>query len=262
METNGVVGELVNIYTQLKELRHNLETFTNKVFEITRTEPVLHELYAAFAKAKVEYKPLRSNRVNTFNKQPYADLEAIFRATDAALSKYELVFYQEPRDEDGTTFLYSTLAHASGQKITTKNRLIIPAFTGAKSDSQRFAEALANLKRHVAKSMLSIAEIGDAEDADDAETSELLFMKQTQKAMAGDDKPAAVDQGILSERITKDQLQELYLELEEYPVMTKNILKGLELQSLADMPKARYWEVIKTIRSQKIKLMNAPKSEW
>ena len=98
MEQHGVVGELVSIHTQLKELRGYLDDQLHKIFDIAQQKPSLHELYAAFAKAKVEYKPLRSNRTNSFNKQPYADLEAIFKATDAALSKYELVFYQEPRD--------------------------------------------------------------------------------------------------------------------------------------------------------------------
>lgn len=222
----------------------------------------LNELYAAFAKAKVEYKPVRFNRVNSFNKQVYADLEAIEKATNDALSKYELVFFQMPKDEDGTTFLYSRLGHASGQEIECKNRLIIQAATGAKSDNQRFGESLAYLKRQVAQAMLGISANNDPIDNDDADVAEFQFNNESYRSMAGDEKAVHVDQGIFSEKITKEQLNELHMELQEYPVMTKTLLKGLELRSLADMPKGKYMGVIQGIRKQKIALANSPTKEW
>ncbi len=221
-----------------------------------------NEIYKALASATLEYKPLRFNRQNGFNKQVYADLAAIQEATRTALAKNGIFFMQEPKDIDGTTFLFSTLCHSSGQDIECKSRLIVPGYTGAKSDNQRFGESLAYLKRQIAQAMLGIVADNDPEDNDDADVSESQYNKTIRKSMGGDDTPAHVDQGVFSERITMDQLDDLYYELEDYPVMTKSLLKGMEIKQLADMPKAKFQEQMQLIRRQKIALVSQPKKEW
>lgn len=226
------------------------------------TPAPLNELYTALAKAKLDYKPVRFNRQNSFNKQVYADLHIIQQCTNEALANNNLVLIQDPEDEDGTTFLYTTLAHGSGQSRTCKNRLVIPSYTGAKSDNQRFDEGLAHLKRMVAQSVLGVVANNDEADNDDADTSQTMYENEARRSLGGSEIPAHVDKGILSEKITKDQLEDLYYELQEYPVMTKSLLKGLEISSLADMPKARYHDQIQMIRRQKAALQAQPKKEW
>lgn len=221
-----------------------------------------NELYAALAKATLEYKNVTFNRINSFNKQVYADLDIIQKSTRGALARNGLVFMQEPKDEDGTTFLYSTLGHSSGQEKVCKSRLIIAAYTGAKSDHQRFGESLAYLKRQVAQCMLGIVANNDPEDNDDADASSTQYDNESRKAMGGDSSPAQVDQGIFTEKITKDQLEDLYYELRDYPVMTASLLRGMEIKTLADMPKAKYAEQVQHIRKQKIMLQSQPKREW
>lgn len=221
-----------------------------------------NELYAALAKAKLEYKNVRFNRENSFNKQVYADLDIIQKCTNIALANQGLVFIQEPRDEDGTTFLYSTLGHASGQEIVCKSRLIVPGYTGAKSDNQRFGESLAYLKRQVAQCMLGVVANNDPEDNDDADVSEIQYTNETRRSLGGDTQPAHVDQGVFTEKITKDQLDELHYELQDYPVMTESLKKGLEIKNLSDMPKAKYAAQMQNIRKQKIMLQNSPRKEW
>ena len=221
-----------------------------------------NELYAALAKAMLEYKNVTFNRINSFNKQVYADLDIIQKSTRVALANNGLVFFQEPRDEDGTTFLYSTLGHSSGQDIVCKSRLIIAAYTGAKSDNQRFGESLAYLKRQVAQCMLGIVANNDPEDNDDADASAIQYDHETRKALGGDSSPAHIDQGIFTEKITRDQLEDLNYELHDYPVMTESLKRGLEIKTLADMPKAKFSEQIQHIRSKKIALLNQPKKEW
>lgn len=221
-----------------------------------------NELYAALAKAKLEYKNVRFNRQNSFNKQVYADLDLIQKATNTALATQGLVFIQEPRDEDGTTFLYSTLGHSSGQDIICKSRLIVPGYTGAKSDNQRFGESLAYLKRQVAQCMLGVVANNDPEDNDDADASETQYTNESRRSMGGDTKPAHVDQGVFTEKITREQLDDLFYELQDYPIMTESLKKGLEIQNLSDMPKAKYAAQMQMIRKQKIALMNSPRKEW
>lgn len=220
------------------------------------------KLYAALAKAKLEYKNVRFNRENSFNKQVYADLDLIQKATNIALANNGLVFLQEPRDEDGTTFLYSTLGHGSGQEIVCKSRLIVPGYTGAKSDNQRFGESLAYLKRQVAQCMLGVVANNDPEDNDDADAAETQYTNESRRSLGGDTKPAHVDQGVFTEKITRDQLDDLFYELQDYPVMTESLKKGLEIQNLSDMPKAKYAAQMQLIRKQKIALMNSPRKEW
>lgn len=250
------------------EIASKLEGLSIQVHELAKAlhdKPVAPQrdmLYAALAKAKLEYKTVRFNRMNTFNKSVYADLEMIFKATNSALSANGLSFTQYPVDVDGTTFLDSILAHESGQELTCRNRLIIPGYTGAKSDNQRYGESLAYLKRQVAQALLGVVACHDEEDNDDADVSESLFNAQSRKAMAGDDKPASIDQGTLSERITKDQLEELHYELEDYPKLAEALLRGLELKQLADMPKAKYASEMQRIRKNKLALQNQPRKEW
>ncbi len=221
-----------------------------------------NELYAALAKAKLEYRNVRFNRENSFNKQVYADLDLIQKATNTALANQGLVFIQEPRDEDGTTFLYSTLGHASGQEIICKSRLIVPGYTGAKSDNQRFGESLAYLKRQVAQCMLGVVANNDPEDNDDADASETQYTNESRRSLGGDTKPAHVDQGVFTEKITRDQLDDLFYELQDYPVMTESLKRGLEIQNLSDMPKAKYAAQMQMIRKQKIALKDSPRKEW
>lgn len=220
------------------------------------------ELYSALAKAKLEYKNVRFNRQNSFNKQVYADLDIILKSTDKALSGQGLVFIQEPRDVDGVTYLFSTLGHASGQEIECKNKLIVAGYTGGKSDNQRFGESLAYLKRLVAQSMLGIVANNDPEDNDDADASETQYNNESRRSLAGDEKPAHVDQGILTDKISRDQLDDLFYELQEYPLMTQSLLRALEINNLSDMPKAKYTSEMKRIRQNKISLQNQPKKEW
>lgn len=226
------------------------------------TKPTLDLLYGALAKAKLAYKPLRFSRENSFNRQVYADLSAIQRATDKALSEHELVFIQEPRDEDGTTFLYSRLGHSSGQDIICKNRPIIPPSNLAKSDNQRFGESLAYLKRQVAQAMLGIVADNDPEDNDDADNSNMIYTKEMIRSVANDPKPAHLDQGIMTEKITKDQLNDLYIELDNYPITAASILRIYEIKTLADLPKAKYLNLIQEIRHRKDMLKNSPTKEW
>lgn len=254
------IKELQKLYARLDDL----EKLINKInipCQQTHKES-RDKLYEALALSKLEYKPVRFNRQNSFNKQVYADLEAIHLATNTALANHGLSTLQEPKDVDGTTFLFTTLGHSSGQEIENKNRLIMMPFTGAKSDNQRFGESLAYMKRQVLQSMLGIVANNDPEDNDDADVAASLYNNESKRSIAGDTKPAHVDQGIFTERITREQLDDLYYELQDYPVMTQSLLRGLEIRELSDMPKAKYHAQMQHIRKQKITLMNSPQKEW
>ena len=110
--------------------------------------------------------------------------------------------------------------------------------------------------------MLGVVANNDPEDNDDADTSEVQYNNESRRSMAGDTKAAHIDQGIFTEKITKEQLDELYYELQEYPIMVESLKKALEINNLSDMPKAKYNANIQNIRKQKMSLMNSPRKEW
>jgi hypothetical protein len=254
IEYADLASKLDGLSIQITDLSRDLHDIKDK--------PTKDLLYQALAKAKLEYKPLRFNRTNTFNKQVYADLEAIQRATNNALSNAGLTFIQAPVDVDGTTYLDSILGHCSGQELSYRNRLIIPEYTGANSNNQRYGEALAYLKRQVAQAMLGIVACNDEADNDDADTSEYIWNKQATKAIAGDERKAIADDGIMSERITKSELEDLRFELDDYPVTLKAILKRFGIKELADLPKSMYQSTIRDIRERKMMLRDKDRKEW
>jgi hypothetical protein len=110
--------------------------------------------------------------------------------------------------------------------------------------------------------MLGIVANNDPEDNDDADAASTQYTNEARRSIAGDSKPAHVDQGVFSERISADDLEDLYYELQEYPIMTQSLLKGLEIKELADMPKAKFRAQIDLVRKQKIMLRDKPKKEW
>lgn len=232
-----------------------IEKLLNKIITPLTHKQSRDKLYEALAKAKLEYPPVRFNRENSFTKQVYADLAALEKATRIPLGNHGLSFFQEPRDVDGTTFLFSTLAHASGQDIENKNRLIVAAPNGILSERQQFGEALAYMKRQVMQCMLGIVASNDPEDNDDAYASADIYT-------TAEVKPTRVDAAVFADKITREQLETLYYELDEYPIMTQSLLRALKIRELSDMPKADFQIQMQHIRKQKLSLTNAPKKEW
>lgn len=245
------INEQQKLFSRLDDL----ENLIKKIITPMSHKQSRDKLYEALAKAKLEYQPIFFNRQNSFNKQVYADLEALENATRKPLGNHGLSFIQEPRDIDGTTFLFSTLGHASGQDIEIKNRLIAVPSKGIASDHQRFGESLAFMKRQVMQSVLGIVANNDKEDNDDAGESAATYTNT-------EFKPVRVDQGIFSEKITHEQLETLYYELQDYPIMTQSLIKLLKIRDLADMPKAEFLTQMQNIRKQKIALTNSPMKEW
>ncbi len=110
--------------------------------------------------------------------------------------------------------------------------------------------------------MLGVVANNDPEDNDDADAAETQYNNESRRSMAGDEKAAHVDQGVFTEKVTREQLDELYYELQDYPVMTESLKKAMEIKHLSDMPKAKYTAQMQHIRKQKIALRDMPRKEW
>jgi len=198
----------------------------------------------ALAKAQGEYKPVYCNRENPYFKSSYADLDAILKAVRPALSKYALSFIQQPRtDKDGSIMLHSILMHSSGQWIESRVRVVPP-----KNDAQSFGSTMTYQRRYAAVSILGVAISDDVID-DDAERAMVASRDVMAKGTSLNRKYNPKEQS--GKVITKEQLEELEYELGEYPDIAEQVMDGLKLQSIADMPSTKYQVSINRIREIK-----------
>lgn len=237
-----LLRDLKDLYDQNKQLSLALlrkELLQEDPYESTDTA----KLAEAFAKAQGEYKPITYNRENPYFKSSYADIDQIVGSAEKALAKYGLSFYQFTRLDDGATILISILKHSSGQWISSRTRILPP-----KNDPQSYGSTLSYQKRYQAQCLLRVTVSHDLDD-DDAEVAMIDQRQIIAKGTALNTKYNPKDNS--SDTVTKEQLEELEYELAEYSDIAEQVLEGLKIQSLADMPKSKYMVSLQRIREIK-----------
>lgn len=206
-----------------------------------------NKLAEAFAKAQGEYKRVTYNRENPYFKNSYADLDTIVASTKDAFAKYGLSFYQFTKlSDEGATLLVSVLKHSSGQWISSRTRIIPP-----KNDPQSYGSTLSYQKRYQAQCLLRVTVAHDLQD-DDAEMAMVDSRDIMAKGTALNTKYNPKHQS--GDVITKEQLEELEYELadDDYRDIAEQVMNGLKIQSLADMPKSKFIMSINRIREIKL----------
>lgn len=237
MEVNKIESALTTLSDKLDLL---IKIKKSESYESEDT----NELAAALSKAQGEFRPIQHNRENPYFKNSYADLDAILNAVRPALSKNGIFFTQQERvTEDGATMLHTRLMHSSGQWIESRKRIIPP-----KNDSQSYGSTLSYHKRYAAMSLLGITASYDTAD-DDAEVAMVESRQMIAKGPALNTKYNPKEESY--EPITKEQLDELEYELTDCKDIAEQVLNGLQIQSLADMPKSKYSISVRRIREIK-----------
>lgn len=227
-----------------KNLNAIVEDMVDKRLKLTSKEQFqseqINELAAAMAQAQGEYRPLVFNKTNPYERWEYTDLDAILEAVRPALTKYQLYFTQLPCvDDTGATILFTRVIHSSGQWIGCKAR-VIPAL----NDQHSYDSVLTFQKRAAALSILGLAGKNDRTD-DDAELDMRTIRHQEQK---GTDINYVFQQdGSSYERISKEQLEELEYIISDsgFNDLVKQLLKSERIETLADLPKSRYYDSLK-----------------
>lgn len=192
----------------------------------------LGKLFEALAKAQLDMEVAKTESINQFFKSKYSDLATIVKASRPALAKNGLSIIQRvlPNDK-GFLHLFTRLCHSSGEWIESKMPILPP-----KSDIQTIASYITHIRRY---SYASIAGVVASDEDDDGE-----------KAME-----APRQQGIAISaplgNISKPQLQMLSMELEGYPEIVEQVLKGFKISKLSDLPEKRYTKCIERIREIK-----------
>jgi len=202
----------------------------------------LNELFAALAKAQAEMRTAGLNAENPYYKVGYADLSEIIKVSRPPLTKNGLCVIQQiiPSDK-GQNILHTILCHSSGQWIESRMR-ILPS----KPDIQSLASYLTYLRRYSYAAIVGVVSSGDDDDAE----KEVATQRDTfAKGVALNTKYNPREESF--ETITSEQITEAEYELAEYPDIAEQVLSGLKIQSLADMPKSKYTIAMKRIREIK-----------
>lgn len=237
MEDNTTVFDILR---SIEEKLNNVLSYKNN-YQPSRSEQ-LHELFTALAKAQSEMKTAGLNAQNPYFKSNYADLSEIVRVSRPSLSKNGLAVIQQILpNEDGQNILHTLLCHSSGQWIETRMR-ILPS----KPDVQSLASYITYLRRY---SYAAIVGVVTTDEDDDGERAVYEDRQTYAKGTALNNKYNPKEQSY--ETITKEQLDELEYELGEYPDIAEQVLDGLRIQSLADMPKSKFMASVTRIRDIK-----------
>jgi len=238
--------ELLHIQALIENLSLNIDKLNTSNHKIFAKEPnesnECNEIATALSKAQSEFKIAGLNKSNPYFKSSYADLQSIVEASRPALCKNNLSITQQiVQIEDGQSTLITKLRHSSGQWIQSKSRIVPP-----KNDIQTISSYITYLKRINYSALISVI-TGDEDDDGEAAvaTTRETFAKGTALNTKYNPKENMV------ETITNDQLQELEYELAEYPDIAEMVLDGLRIQSLADIPKAKFLSSTKRIREIK-----------
>ena len=129
--------------------------------ETTRSESI-KELVSALAKAQGQMQGAEKKSENPFFKKPYADIASVWETCRQPLSQNGLAVIQttEPTD-DHTVCLITTLAHSSGEWVSSKLKM-----KPVKDDPQGIGSCITYARRYSLMAM-----VGIAPEDDDGETA-------------------------------------------------------------------------------------------
>jgi len=203
------------------------------------------DINASLSKAQGDFDSAGFNRRNPHWNSKYADLDIIVKTIRPSLAKNNLSITQQTILSDtGSTILVTKVRHISGQWIGTKAR-IIPT----KADAQSYGSSLTYMKRYSLCALLNITTADDVLD-DDAESIMPNVRDKKDKGVTINSKYNPRLESF--ETISKDQLDEIEFEIAEHDDIAEQVLDGLKIQTLADMPKNRYSYSIRRVRELKI----------
>lgn len=238
----GNFFEQLQFLTKLSEYIENecskkLEAKPDDAYESKDTK----EIATALSKAQGEFKPIAYNRENPYFKSGYADFDSIIRTIRPSLAKYGLSLTQQTKiSPEGVTLLVTRLRHSSGEWIETRTRIIPP-----KNDVQSYASTLTYMKRYSVMALLNITTSDDPfdDDGEVAMSSERIVQHRgTSLNLKYDPRNQS------SETITPEQREELEYTIGDYTDIAEQVLTGLKIQSLADMPKNKFKASIERVR--------------
>jgi hypothetical protein len=237
--------EFVKAYSA-EVLNLGAETIKNMPKEEAYCSEAVNELTTSLSKAQAEYAPVDFSQVNPYTGKKYPELNDVIEAVRLALAKNNLSFTQILlATDEGQKLLLTRLWHNSGQWIGSKSRIVAPS-----DDPHEYDSIVQHHKKIDLMALLGVAAADDPSD-DDAERGMKRVRNKEIKGTDLDYQQAPKPKGTPTNLITKDHLEELEIELEEYPDLLSNIYKKYHIESLADIPDCEYRKTVDKIRQIK-----------
>lgn len=123
--------------------------------------PEVKDLFTALSKAQGEFHAAKKDASNPFFKSHYADLESVWEAVRAPLTKHGLCVIQRIAQIDGVVLLITTVGHSSGQWFEGSVPL-----NPVKNDPQSMGSAITYHRRYSLAAMLGVVQTDDNMDDD------------------------------------------------------------------------------------------------
>lgn len=192
----------------------------------------LKDLFTALAKAQAEMQTAGLSAENPYFKTRYADLAAIVKASRPALTKNGLSIIQQIiTNDEGHTYLHTMLCHCSGQWVESRVRIVPP-----KTDVQSLGSYITYLRRYSIAALCGIVTSDEDDDGNLAVASYTPAVKTS-----------------VNSYISAQELATLEAEIKERPDIAQMIKDGLQIASLALIPKSKYAATLQRIKTIKSK---------
>lgn len=120
-------------------------------------------IYAAFAAAQADFRPVIKNRINPAFHSKYADLQAILDATKPALAAHGLALTQRVEMSAGVVRVETLVYHASGDAISSGVLEMAVQAGKGQTSVQAAGSTMSYARRYSLAAFLSVA----ADDDDD-----------------------------------------------------------------------------------------------
>lgn len=201
-------------------------------------------LFTALALAQLEMEGATNNKINSFYKGGYADLQEVVKVSRPHLAKNGLaVIHQIFTNTEGNTIMNTILTHNSGQWISSQIR-ILPD----KSDAQSIGKYITYMRRYAYAALVGVTwgEIDDDGESLVADNRSIYA-----KGPALNNGTSITTKEGTFDTLTGDQIEQIEWELQNEKELTKDILEKMQINSLADIPKKHFIAVMKKIRDIK-----------
>lgn len=237
--------ERLDILAAIRDLDlslHEIHKKLNEKPEFQHRSDYINELATSLAISQRDFEVAVLNKQNPYFKSAYADMASVVAASRPALTKNGLSVVQNIIDhDDGQKVLHTMLLHSSGQYLESRVRIVPP-----KNDVQSISSTITYMKRMAYSALIGVV-TGDEDD--DGEAAVATSRETFAKGVALNTKYNPKE--VTTEVITKEQLADYEYELSEYPDIAQQILEGLKIQSLADIPKSKHDIAIRRVREIK-----------
>lgn len=245
------LNEITSLLAYLKEMNLFVDDkIQKKIKELPQPDPYcseqINEIATALAKAQSEYLDVDFSQVNPYTGKRYPEINDVINATRPALTKNNLATTQILlATDDGQRLLLTRLLHNSGQWIGSKTRLVVPS-----DDPHEYDSILRHHRKEDLMALLGVSASSDPAD-DDAERAMQKIRNKEAKGTELDYQQKPRPKGMSSATISKDHLEDLEIELEDYPDLLRQIYKKNHIESLADLPDSEYRATVDKIREIK-----------